>query len=473
MTKVKEVELNLCKTDFLFCMAFLCKNVFRMEYIFTDFHKKLADVFLSLGDYSRDIINCPPRLGKTLMAQCFIAWKMLNNPAATFLYLSYDVALAETKALGIRDMVAFLAKYFELEDLAVARGRATKGMWFTNAGGYVFAKGTGTGVTGFGCNTCMVVDDPNKATDRTSSKMLSKRNTNFIQQIRNRIDSPEVPIVIIQQRVASTDLTGYLLALPASQWKHHCFPAINADGTALCPERLPVEEVETYKSDPFTYNAQYMQIPLDEIGHLFTRNKLIYTNVRPSLIGLRLCITCDASMKTDLLNDFNAIAVIATDGINYYILEVLNFKGDIVKLCEEIRKLRARYGNNVPVIMEGKANGVAAAQILRKEMSGIMEVMPKFSKVERAMAVKYLFEGLNVKFCCPSLQWPETLSEFSQFPYCEHDDIVDSITQGISWLIECSNTRPPATVANFKANVGSLARRSYGSTNNTDFMRGR
>ena len=472
MTNVKEAELNLCKKDFIFFVAFVCRHVFRIDYTFTSFHKRLANVFLSLGARSRDIINCPPRLGKTLMAQCFIAWKLLNNPSATFLYLSYDVALAETKALGIRDIVAFLAAYFEIEDLAVARGRATKGMWFTNAGGYVFAKGTGTGVTGFGCNTCMVVDDPNKATDRTSSKILSKRNTNFIQQIRNRIDSPDVPIVIIQQRVASTDLTGYLLALPASPWKLHCFPAINSDGTALCPERLPVEEVETYKSDPFTYNSQYMQVPLDEIGHLFTRNKLIYTDKKPALNGMRLCISCDASMKTDILNDFNAICVIATNGINYYILEVLNFKGDIVRLCEEIRKLRAKYGNNVPVIMEGKANGVAAAQILRKEMSGILEVNPKFSKVERAMAVKYLFEGMNVHFCCSSLQWVETLSEFSQFPYCEHDDIVDAVTQGISWFIENATIRPPATIANFKANVGSLARRSYGSSSSVDFMRG-
>ena len=88
----------------------------------------------------------------------------------------------------------------------------------------------------------------------------------------------------------------------------------------------------------------------------------------------------------------------------------------------------------MPVLFEAKANGISAVQILRKEMSGIMEVSPCKDKIERAMVTKYLFDSLNVHFTLRGLVWGEVQAQFTQFPHCRHDDIVDSVCQGITWL---------------------------------------
>ena len=93
-----------------------------------------------------------------------------------------------------------------------------------------------------------------------------------------------------------------------------------------------------------------------------------------------------------------------------------------------------RYGQETPVLFEAKANGVEAMQILRREMSGIMETTPSRDKIDRALLVKYLFDSMNVKFTVRGFVWGEIQSQFTQFPHGRHDDIVDAVVQGITFL---------------------------------------
>lgn len=267
-----------------------------------------------------------------------------------------------------------------------------------------------------------------------SALLLNRRNLTFKSTIRNRINTPDVPILIIQQRVASQDLTGWLLTDTNEKWIQYKFSALKDNGESICPERLPVEEINKYKSDPFTYNAQYLQVPLDDVGKLFSKDKIKFSLTRPPLSSMRLVIAVDAAGKDDILNDFNAISVIGRCGPNYYVLEVLNFRADITVLMQKVREVRSRWGQTTPILIENKSNGLAAIQLLRKEMSGVLEINPIKDKVERALVVKYLFDSENVYFAVRGLVFGDILSQFTQFPHTKHDDIVDSVVHGITWL---------------------------------------
>jgi predicted phage terminase large subunit-like protein len=263
--------------------------------------------------------------------------------------------------------------------------------------------------------------------------------------------------------VASQDLTGCLLQDTEDKWIQYKFPAIKEDGESLCPERLPLSEINTYKSDPFTYNAQYLQVPLDDVGKLFDKNKLVFSHSRPASTTMRLCISVDAAGKGDIGNDFNAIAVCGRDmmGVNYYILDVINFRADITVLVNKIKEVRLRWGSNVPVLIEARANGNAAIQILRKEMSGILEVNPTKDKVERAIGIKYLFDAGNITFSVRGLVWGEIQGQFTQFPHGKHDDIVDSVVQGINWLSRLPTNRSLTENKQQHFNRPSYGRPSY------------
>lgn len=430
-----DIEFDLCKRDFRFFLGYCFVNFLHKKFMFYKFHNELIDIVLSCESHKRMIINAPPRLGKTVILEFYMAWRFLNNPASTMIYVSYDEKLVGRKNREIKDMLAWLSKHFNVPELRMLHQANGKTEWVNKANGSIIARGSNNAITGSGCETLLVVDDPNKPNDRTSPSTLAKRNSTFISTVRNRIDNINTPIIVIQQRIASADLSGFLLDDGSHEkWEHYNFPAIGTDGAALCPERLPVDEVEKYKSDPFTYNAQYLQVPLDDIGNLFDKNHLVLDNVRPPNNAMRIIISIDASSKGDIKADYNAISVIGRKGPDYYVLEVCNFHADITLLIEKTREIRKKWGSNTPVLFEAKANGIPAVQILRKEMSGILEVSPCKDKIERAMMTKFLFDSLNVHFTLRGLVWGEIQTQFTQFPHCRHDDIVDSICQGITWL---------------------------------------
>ena len=442
----KDIELQLCKENFMFFVGFIFVHFYKKCFIWYEFHKELAKILLDLPNTKRVIVNAPPRIGKTDLTKCYIAWRFLNDPSSTVIYCSYDEALVARKNREIKEILVWLSKYFDMPDLKPLTQANGKKEWTNRAGGMILARGTNSNVTGSGCNTLLVCDDPNKPQDRISATILARRWQVFKSTIRNRIDLPEVPILIIQQRVASQDLTGCLLADTEEKWVHYKFSAIKENGESICPERLPVSEIEKYKSDPFTYNAQYLQVPLDDIGKMFKKDQITFSLTRPATTAMRLVISVDAAGKGDIGNDFNAIAVCGRIGPKYYVLEVLNFHADITMLMAKIKDVRRRWGSTTPVLIENKSNGLAAIQLLRREMSGILEASPTKDKVERAIVVKYLFDAGDVSFSTHGLVWGEIQSQFTQFPHGKHDDIVDAVVQGLTWLTRLPDNRKLSNV---------------------------
>lgn len=457
-----ELELKLCRENFRFFIGYCFQHIYKEPFKFYKFHNELIDILLNTP--KRIIINAPPRIGKTEIMKHFIAWKFLQNPASTVMYVSYDKNLVARKNSEIQDILIWLAHHFDIPALLMRSKNDGKTEWTNNATGMIIARGSGNNITGSGCSTMLIIDDPNKPSDRTSPTVLSKRNSIFTSTIRNRINNPDVPIIIIQQRIAANDLTGFLLGGGSNEkWVHANFPAINQDGTALCPERLPLDEIDAYKNDPFTLNAQFLQTPLDDIGNLFEKHKLILSADRPAIKSLKLVISIDAAMKGDANSDFNAVAIIGTNGVDYFVLDVINFHADVTALVQKVRDLRKRYGGDVPVLFEAKANGVAAMQILRKEMNGILETTPSKDKIERALLIKYLFDSMNVKFCIKGFVWGEVQAQFTAFPHGRHDDIVDAVVQGITFLHKRNNHAKAVNTAMVR-NI-NLNRPVYGGIN--------
>jgi predicted phage terminase large subunit-like protein len=457
----KEVERQLCEENFFFFVAYCHAHIFKKEFIFYEFHKALAEILLRLPEEKRVIVNAPPRIGKTDLSVYYIAWRFLKDPTSSVLYCSFDEKLVSRNNRRIKDLLIWLAKRFDIPELLPIHQMNGKLEWVNKANGTIIARSTNAAVTGAGCSTLLILDDPNKPADRTSAAMLNRRWQIFKSTIRNRINLPDVPILVIQQRVASNDLTGCLLQDTEDKWIQYKFSAIKENGESLCPERLPLSEINTYKSDPFTYNAQYLQVPLDDVGKLFDKSKLLFSHSRPASNAMRICISVDAAGKGDIGNDFNSISVLGRQGPNYYILDVLNFRADITVLVNKIKQVRNQWGSNTPVLIEARANGNAAIQILRKEMSGILEVNPTKDKVERAIGIKYLFDAGNITFSTRGLIWGEIQSQFTQFPHGKHDDIVDSVVQGVNWLMKLPDTSRASNNTQQNFSRPSYGRPSY------------
>lgn len=436
MATQTEIELKLCRDDFKFFLSYMYRNFYRSHFDFHEFHVDLINRLLGVKAHDRVILNAPPRIGKTEILKHYIAWHFLENPKSSFLYISYDKTIVESKNGEIKEMMEWLSDHFGLPELMPKSSASSKAEWVNEAGGTVIARGANNAITGRGCDTKMIIDDPNKPEDRNSVSMLNKRIRVFTSTIRNRINLPSVPILLVQQRVASLDLTGFLSnGGSGDDWTVWAYDAINKDGTALCPERLPVSEVERYRNDPFTYWSQYRQKPLDDLGRLFAKQLLVRSDERVPSNSRYVVSVFDTDFE-DIGNKLHGIVVMARScvGNNYYVVETHSFKADISHVVQLVLQLRMKYGLSTPVIFQ---EGSPSCALLRESQQGILKLdhVSEDELIGRATLVKYLFDQKLVKFNLgDDDDWSEVCSEFTTFPYCINRHIVTATVLGLWWL---------------------------------------
>ena len=96
--------------------------------------------------------------------------------------------------------------------------------------------------------------------------------------------------------------------------------------------------------------------------------------------------------------------------------------------------MRQRYPHARTVLIEDKANGSAVINVLQQEMFCV-PVNPKGGKVARVNAVSAAIESGHVYLPEGAAWLEEYLDQWSAFPAGKHDDMVDSSTQALSYLL--------------------------------------
>lgn len=147
-------------------------------------------------------------------------------------------------------------------------------------------------------------------------------------------------------------------------------------------------------------------------------------------------ISVDAAFKGNETSDYVAIQVWGRYGRDYYLRYSLNRHLDFPETLEAIRSISALFPEAGLVLIEEAANGAAVIQTLQRELF-VLSVKPKGGKIARVNAVSSAIESGHV-FVPDSAKAPwvdEYLEQFSTFPNAKHDDMVDSTSQALSFLI--------------------------------------
>ena len=242
------------------------------------------------GELQNVIINIPPRYSKTELAVVnWIAWCLGEVPDAEFIHSSYSATLAgenSSNVLQILEHEAYQALYPGTRLATTARDH-----WTTTAGGSLYAPGVAGTITGFGAGKArkgfggaIVLDDPHKA-DEARSEVMRKRVISWYQQtIQSRRNSRHTPIILIMQRLHEDDLAGWLLkGGDGEEWHSVVLPAMQADGTALWPEKHTVEELRIMEqASPYVFAGQYMQRPAPLDGGIFKPHMLEIVDAVPA-----------------------------------------------------------------------------------------------------------------------------------------------------------------------------------------------
>ena len=290
--------------------------------------------------------------------------------------------------------------------------------------------------------------------------------------------------IIIQQRLAENDLTGYLLEKEADGWNHLVLPMRyepdrsyhtgigwkdprTIPGQLLSPGRFGEAEVKSLENTLGKYQSagQLQQRPEPAGGGIIKRDwwQLWESKSFPPLDYIVATLDTAYTEKTE--NDPSAMTVwgvftqdpeaiagrqLGADGRPIYFARPRNEMAPKVILMDawsehlefhELLKKVEKTAKRMQIdrlIIENKASGISLAQELRRlNMSaefGIQMFDPgRQDKIARLYSVQHLFEE-GIVFA-PDKPWAEmTITQVGQFPRGRHDDLVDCLSSAMRHL---------------------------------------
>jgi predicted phage terminase large subunit-like protein len=431
-----------CENSLLFFTRYLFKENTGSKFEVAEFHKELASTLekVAKGEITRLIINIPPRYGKTEIAvKMFIAWSLAKNPKSKFIHLSYSDALALDNSSLTKEYLQS-DSFQSLWPIELKKDSQSNKKWYTNSGGGVYATASGGAITGFGAGSggAIIIDDPLKPDDAVSEVKRSFINNRYNTTIRSRVNSRDVPIILIMQRLHEEDLSGFLLDGGSGEdWHHLKIAALDENNVPLWENKHTFEELEAIRqADRYTFSGQYMQEPAPLEGGEWRKDwfQIINKAEVPSDIYWEMFI--DGAYTKDTKNDPTGIQISGKgeDG-NLYILKSIDKYLEMPELKNFISSFVQSCGVTVNLILvEPKASGKSLVQLLRRETNfNVAELSTNFvrySKIERARASSPFIEGGRVFLVQDN--WNDAfIQQVSTFPNAKHDEHIDVTSYAI------------------------------------------
>ncbi len=413
------------------------------EFIAGNHHKIIAKKFEAIASkkIKRLIVNMPPRHTKSEFASfLFPAWMMGREPRLKIIQTSHTAELAQRFGRKVRNLIDTQDYQNIFPGMELSADSKAAGRWETNAGGEYFSAGVGGAITGRGADL-LIIDDPHSEQDALSATALENAWEWYSSGPRQRLQ-PGGSIVIVMTRWNTKDITGELIKSQgqpkADQWEVIEFPAIMPSDKPVWPEYWEKEELESVKASISIakWNAQWQQNPTAEEGAIIKREWWQQWE-KSQMPGLMHVIqSYDTAFSKKETADYSAIT---TWGIfmpdertpNIILLDMKKGRWDFPEM-KEIAYDSYKYWEPESVVIEAKATGMPLTQELRMRGIPVINFTPSKGndKLSRVNAVAPLFQSGVV--WAPDEVWAEeVIEECAAFPYGEHDDLVDSMTQAL------------------------------------------
>ena len=403
-----------------------------------------------IGKTNRLIVNIPPRSGKTEIAvKSFIAWCMGLYPDCEFIHASYSKRLATANTYEVRAIMQSEAYREVFPWTALQDDSKAKDEFRTAQGGIVYSTGADGTITGYGASKmrtefggAVIIDDPHKAGEATSTIMRQNVIDWYQSTIASRLNKPDGPIIVIMQRLHEEDLSGWLLAGGSGEkWEHLVIPARKPDGSSFWPAQFPDEMLARLEaSSPYVFAGQYMQAPAPLGGGIFKDAWWQMVSAPPPILWRS--IYADTAQKTKEQNDFSVMQCWGRS-VNgqAVLLDMARGKWEAPELETMARAFYAKHkaidnqGALRAFKVEDKVSGTGLIQKLKREGIPMIGIQRNRDKVSRAFDTAPFVQSGNVLVMNNLPGLADFLSEAALFPNAAHDDMIDAAMSAISDIL--------------------------------------
>ena len=406
-------------------------------------------------------MNIPPGHSKSeMVVKLFVPWAYMKCHTALcrFLHISY----AKDLIIQNSEIVRFImnsSMYREMWPHAVISPRHKANLtWKTEAGGEYRAVTADGQITGFragrmgmkGFSGAMLIDDPQKTQNTFSDAMRKKINDNWHTTFKSRFAAPDVPCVLIMQRVHEHDFTHELLQDNEFQFEHVVLPAVVDENTenerALWPKILPLNKLKLReKASPYTFAGQYQQNPSPLGGGLIKGEWFTTYKVLPKLKYRAMFV--DTAQKSKEYNDYQVAGLYGLGEDGYlYIIDFMREKFDAYLLEQKVpafwQKHKASTNGHLRYMaVEDKVSGTTLIQKIQNEIKPVIpvrDIQRDRDKLSRLMDIQGYLESKYVKIP-ESAPWKfDFIKECESFtPDDTHayDDMVDTLCDAVEQML--------------------------------------
>ena len=434
------------------------------EFTVKDFHRNLIQTLKSIvfTKQKNILVQMPPRAGKSEIINYFVCWTYTINPFCNNIITCYSDELVGKFSKKMKAIID-TELYQKVFNLKISNDTHSVGLWKLLNGGETRAVSINGSATGFGAGIsgqeyggALFIDDPQKPQEARSEIIRQKVIDTFNQTLKTRRNNlGETPIILTMQRVHKYDLAGYIEEqintgnYDKDKWVNIKVPAIQEDGTSFWQEKYPIETLEEMrKSDIYTFNAQYMQNPTSESRNFFDTSMIEETTTKNIDDFDYTYITADTAYKDGQDNDYTVFTCFGVLDKKLYLVDMLRDKiqaKDIEGRAIPFIRKNTTYGFE-GCFIEPKGHGIYLNQVLSDKNI----VMPRerdvteffkdrrLDKVQRANAIMPFFTNnkLYLNDNIAKHLKNEIVDECINFPDGLHDDIVDTVIDGIKYFMD-------------------------------------
>lgn len=396
------------------------------------------------GEQKHIIVEMPPRHSKSMtITETFPSYFIGRNPNKHVIATAYSEGLARKFGrLNRNKLVEFGADIF---DIRMANDNSTATNWSVGdyTGGMV-ATGIGGSITGEGADL-LIIDDPIKNNAEAQSETIRNKIWDEWETTLSTRLHKGASVIVVMTRWHEDDIVGRLLERSPYEWERIRMPAIAEDEDDLLGreigEPLSAElgfdehwaELKKQEVGSKTWNSLYQQRPSASEGNIFKREWWQFYERAPRKFD-RMIISWDLTFKGNDSNDYVVGQVWIKKGADKYLIEQIRGQMDFPETLQAVKNLARKYPQAKEILIEDKANGPAVISSIKREVSGIIPITPRGSKVARAQAITPQIESGNVFLPRNRTFVDDFIEECASFPTGAHDDIVDSLSQALDRL---------------------------------------
>ncbi|MGL5923793.1 hypothetical protein [Chroococcidiopsis sp.] len=425
-------------------------------------------------DIRRLIINISPRSSKSTVSSISSpAWWHIDHPYEKFWLVSHTQKLFTQNivyARRILDHPLYKERWCDpkLDEhyrFTLSTDVNTKTRIENNQGGYILGGSPSSGALGMGYSVA-ILDDILDSEESNNPEMVQNVNNWFTQTFLNRSNDVRSDVVIIvMQRLASGDLTDYVMEKYGDQgWFLLNIPAkYDPDRTFISPigfndprtkrnqlmdpNRLPEDFLALQAIDSLIYNTRYQQNPdAESEGNLIKAEWIQESATKPTSFS-SLITVWDLAFTDEPTSTYTVGLVLGKSEDKYYVIDMFRDRIDAPAQKDAILKMRQKYPRSI-VGIEKRANGHAVMSMLQREVTNIYAFEPRLfggSKEQRLSAVLPLFRDKQVYIYSPfevdgSIEPDYSADiikkELKAFPLAKNDDIVDCVAYGLAYLAQ-------------------------------------